>query len=98
MMAGVGSGLPAIFAVGGGALIGAALGRLIHQHHATVVKEQLARGGLLLWVNVRNASEEKKPWRFCAFTPLMTFISMRSPHNVLSVSPPINRIDACVCL
>jgi hypothetical protein len=28
-------------------------------HHAKLVNEQLARGGLLLWVNIRNADEEK---------------------------------------
>jgi hypothetical protein len=60
MLAGVGSGLAAVIAAGGGALIGVALGRLIHQQHATRVKEQLARGGLLLWVNVRDAAEEAK--------------------------------------
>jgi hypothetical protein len=31
----------------------------MHQHHAKLVNEQLARGGILLWVNVRNAGEEK---------------------------------------
>jgi hypothetical protein len=60
MLAGVGSGLAAVIAAGGGALIGVALGRLIHQQHATRVKEQLAQGGLLLWVNVRDAAEEAK--------------------------------------
>jgi hypothetical protein len=30
----------------------------MHEHHASRVQEQLARGGLLLWVNVRNAHEE----------------------------------------
>ena len=49
----------ALVAAGGGALIGGALGRLIHQRHATRVHEQLTRGGLLLWVNVRNAHEEE---------------------------------------
>ena len=43
---------------GAGGLIGAALGRLIQQNYATRVQEQLARGGLLLWVNVRNLHEE----------------------------------------
>jgi hypothetical protein len=60
MLFGVGGALPAIIAAGGGALIGAGLGRLIHQHNVTRIKEQLARGGLLLWVNVRNAEEEAK--------------------------------------
>ncbi|MGC2460511.1 MAG: hypothetical protein WA446_05950 [Steroidobacteraceae bacterium] len=59
ILAGVGTGLPALIAASGGALIGAALGRLIHQRHARRVQEQLARGGLVLWVNVRDAREEK---------------------------------------
>jgi hypothetical protein len=59
IFAGVGTGLLALVAAGGGALIGGALGRLIHQRHATRVHEQLTRGGLLLWVNVRNAHEEE---------------------------------------
>jgi hypothetical protein len=63
ILAGVGSGLVAVIAAGGGALIGVAMGRLIHQQHATRVKEQLARGGLLLWVNVRDTAEEDKATR-----------------------------------
>jgi hypothetical protein len=66
MLAGIGSGLAAVIAGGGGALIGVALGRLIHQQHATRVKEQLARGGLLLWVNVRDAAEEDKATKILA--------------------------------
>ena len=58
VMIGVGSLLPVLVAAGAGGLIGAALGRLIQQNHATRVQEQLARGGLLLWVNVRNLHEE----------------------------------------
>ncbi len=52
--------LPMLVAAGSGAAIGAVLGRLIHQHHAERLGEQLARGGLLLWVNVRNPDEERK--------------------------------------
>lgn len=59
MFAGTGIGLPALIAAGGGALIGAALGRLMHQHHAVAVQEQLKRGGLVLWVNVRTVAEEQ---------------------------------------
>jgi hypothetical protein len=59
MFAGTGIGLPALIAAGGGALIGAALGRLIHQNHAVAVREQLKRGGLVLWVNVRDPREEQ---------------------------------------
>jgi hypothetical protein len=52
--------LPMLLAAGGGAAIGAVLSRLIHQHHAERIAEQLARGGLLLWVNVRTPDEERK--------------------------------------
>ncbi|HEY5237058.1 MAG TPA: hypothetical protein VIJ62_01655 [Rhizomicrobium sp.] len=56
---GVGSMLPVLIAAGTGAALGVALSRMMHEHHATRVQEQLARGGLLLWVNVRNTDEEQ---------------------------------------
>lgn len=56
---GVGSTLPLLIAAGAGALLGGALSRVMHEQHATRVKEQLERGGLLLWVNVRTAREEE---------------------------------------
>jgi hypothetical protein len=59
VVAGVGAVLPVVVAAGTGALLGAALGHVMHQHEATRVNEQLGRGGLLLWVNVRNAREEQ---------------------------------------
>jgi hypothetical protein len=59
ILAGTGTILPAVIAAGGGALIGAALGRVMHERHATRVREQLERGGLLLWVSVRNVGEEE---------------------------------------
>lgn len=52
--------LPILIAAGSGAAIGAALGRMIYRHHAERLQEQLERGGLLLWVNVRNPDEERK--------------------------------------
>jgi hypothetical protein len=58
-LAGLGTVLPVLVAAGAGALLGAALGRVMHEHNATRVQEQLARGGLLLWVNVRNTKEEE---------------------------------------
>jgi hypothetical protein len=45
-------------ATGSGAAIGAALGFLIYRHEAERIQEQLARGGLLLWVHVHDASQE----------------------------------------
>jgi hypothetical protein len=59
VLGGTGAILPAVIAAGGGALIGATLGRLMHQRHAVRVREQLERGGLLLWVSIRNAHEEE---------------------------------------
>lgn len=44
--------------IGGGA-IGAVLAKLIGQHHADYVADQLERGGLLLWVRTWNAVDEK---------------------------------------
>lgn len=59
MLIGTASVLPVLVAAGAGALLGAALSRMMHEDHATRVQEQLARGGLLLWVNVRGAKEEE---------------------------------------
>jgi hypothetical protein len=58
-LVGVGGLLPVLVAAGGGAALGAGLGRMMHRRHARRVEEQLARGGLLLWVNVRDAAQEK---------------------------------------
>jgi hypothetical protein len=58
-VAGIGAIVPVLVVAGVGALIGAALGRVMHEHHARLVQEQIARGGLLLWVNVRNTNEEQ---------------------------------------
>jgi hypothetical protein len=58
MLVGAGT-VPVLIAAGTGMLIGAALGGLIREHQAKRVQEQLARGGLLLWVNVRNPQQEE---------------------------------------
>jgi hypothetical protein len=52
--------VPALIAAGTGAAIGGVLGNMIHRHHAERLREQLERGGLLLWVNVRNEAEAAK--------------------------------------
>jgi hypothetical protein len=59
VLAGIAGTLPVVIVAGGGAAIGALLGGLMHHHHAQRTEEQLARGGLLLWVNVREAAQEK---------------------------------------
>jgi hypothetical protein len=45
---------------GSGALIGSILASLVGNHHAEHIEEQIARGGLLLWVNIRDADHEKR--------------------------------------
>jgi hypothetical protein len=62
-VAGIGGPITAVIAAGAGGLIGAALSGLIHHHHAERVQEQLARGGLVLWVSVRDAEAEAKALR-----------------------------------
>src|SRR5579875_3537300 len=58
-LAGIGGPLPVLVAAGGGAAIGAVLGRMLHRHHVQRVQEQLARGGLL-WGPTRPTAGEKK--------------------------------------
>ena len=55
---GIGSLLTVLVAAGAGAALGVALSRVLHEHFANRIQEQLARGGLLLWVNIRNSNEE----------------------------------------
>jgi hypothetical protein len=57
--AGIGPIWTALVAAGAGAALGAFLSRMLHRHHAALIGEQLERGGLVLWVNVRNPSEEQ---------------------------------------
>jgi hypothetical protein len=49
-------------ALGGGAygLIGAGLAKLVGDHHARYLQEQLDHGGLLLWVRTWDAADEKR--------------------------------------
>lgn len=54
-----GGALPVVVAAAGGATIGAAIGALIHHREAERMGEQLARGGLLFWVNVRTGDQER---------------------------------------
>jgi hypothetical protein len=73
LLAASGAILPTLVAAGGGALIGGALSLVMHEHHAKLVQEQLSRGGLLLWVNVRDAQEEKTA---------LEILRARSAHDV----------------
>jgi hypothetical protein len=45
---------------GGGASAGALLARAIGEAYATRIEDQLAEGGLLLWVRTRDADDERK--------------------------------------
>lgn len=56
----VASGGAMAAAGGAGGLIGAVLARMIEDHHARYLKEQLDRGGLLLWVRTRDGVHEKR--------------------------------------
>lgn len=49
-------------ALGGGTygLIGAGLAKLVGDHHARYLQEQLDHGGLLLWVRTWDAADEKR--------------------------------------
>jgi hypothetical protein len=49
----------AAIAGGGGGLVGALFARLIGEHHAQYLQEQLDRGGILLWVRTRDGAHEK---------------------------------------
>lgn len=52
--------LPILIAAGSGAAVGAGLGAFMHEHHAQQLREQIERGGILLWVSVRSPEEEAK--------------------------------------
>lgn len=50
----------AALAGGGGAAIGATLANWVEDHHAEHIQHQIDKGGLLLWVNIRNADEVER--------------------------------------
>lgn len=45
---------------GAGGLIGAVLAKLVGEHHAQYLQEQLDHGGLLLWVRTRDKEHEQR--------------------------------------
>jgi hypothetical protein len=55
-----GAVLGAALAGGAGGLIGSVLAKLVGDHHAHHLQEQLDHGGLLLWVRTRDAQHEKR--------------------------------------
>jgi hypothetical protein len=48
-----------VVAAGAGAALGAILGRVAHKSFVAQIQEQLARGGLLLWVRVQGAQQKE---------------------------------------
>lgn len=50
----------AAMAGGAGGLIGSVLAKLVGDHHADYLQEQLDHGGLLLWVRTRDGEHEKR--------------------------------------
>jgi hypothetical protein len=50
----------AAMAGGAGALIGSVLARLVGDHHAAHLREQIEHGGLLLWVRTRDKAHEHR--------------------------------------
>lgn len=52
--------IPMLIAAGAGAAVGAVFSGSLHCHHAQRLQEQLSRGGLVLWVSVRNPEQEQK--------------------------------------
>jgi hypothetical protein len=50
----------AALAGGAGGLIGGILAKLVGDQHAHHIQEQLAHGGLLLWVRTRDAEHERR--------------------------------------
>jgi len=50
----------AALAGGTGGLIGATLAKLLGDHHARYLQDQLDRGGLLLWVHLRDQAHEER--------------------------------------
>lgn len=52
--------LGAVLAGGAGGLIGSALARLLDEHHAHYLQDQLDRGGILLWVRTPDPAHEAR--------------------------------------
>mgnify|MGYP001818396261 CR=1 FL=1 len=70
----------AALAGGTGGLIGATLAKLVGDHHARHLQEQLDRGGLLLWVHLRDADHEDRA---------LTILRKHSAHDVHAHDLPV---------
>jgi hypothetical protein len=49
-----------VMAGGTGGLLGSVLAKWLGDHHAGYLQDQIDRGGLLLWVRIRNATDEQR--------------------------------------
>lgn len=63
----------AAMAGGAGGLIGTVLAKLVGDHHAHYLQEQLGHGGLLLWVRTRDREHERRA---------VEILSKHSAHDV----------------
>lgn len=63
----------AVAAGGAGGLIGTALAKLVGDHHARYLQQQLEHGGLLLWVRTWDARDEDQA---------VTILKKHSGHDV----------------
>jgi hypothetical protein len=52
--------LAAVAGGGSGGILGSVFSSLLGDHHAQHIKKQLAKGGLLLWVGIRDNEHEKR--------------------------------------
>lgn len=71
----------AALAGGAGALIGSVLAKLVGDHHAHRIQEQLDHGGLLLWVRTRDETHERRATEI---------LSKHSAHDVHIHALPVH--------
>lgn len=62
-----------VIATGAGAALGAVLGHVAHKRFVAQIQEQLARGGILLWVHVRGTEQSRTA---------LEVLHARSAHDV----------------
>lgn len=70
----------ATLAAGAGGVVGAMLAEWLGEDHADYIRHQIDRGGLLLWVNLRDAAHEAKATEI---------LKKHSPHPVHVHSLPV---------
>lgn len=70
----------AALAGGAGGFIGSILAGMVGEHHADLLKTQLQKGGLLLWVRTRDADHEKRA---------VEVLSRHSAHDIHVHSVPV---------